>query len=358
MVVLSDRKKRILKAIVEEYINTAEPVGSKSIAENAELNLSSATIRNEMAELEALGYLEKPHTSAGRIPSPKGYRIYVNELMRRQSVSVEEAEEINRSLHRKMRQLDKAISDAGKLTAQLTNYPSYAVAASAPHVTVTRFELVSVDAHTFIIVLLLSTSEVKNKLVQIPAEVPQAMLTKLSSVFNASFTNLPESDMTTELISATERASGDTVGLTAVVAGYTIQVLSEKKSGETYLSGASHLLKQPEYHDVGKAQKLLTYLSESSEQFKLPEPENGENLKITIGPENLAEELKDSSVVVAKYNAGNHMQGLIGVVGPTRMDYSKVAARLSYIAGELSTMFSGTNGMLLPGNEPFEQEEE
>jgi heat-inducible transcriptional repressor len=345
---LSERKKKIIKAVIEEYIATAEPVGSKSIALHAGLGLSSATIRNEMAELEALGYLEQPHTSAGRIPSVKGYRIYVNELMRRQSLSVSEAEEINRSLRKKMRRLDKAVADAGKLTAKLTHYPAYVLAAASSHVTIVRFDLISVDANTFIIVLLLSTNAVKNKLVRLPTSVPAQALVKLATVFNASFTHLSEEQITPQLIASTERASGDSIGLVAVIAGYALQVLSETKSSETYVSGASHLLQQPEFHDVDKAQRLLTYLSDSEGLAKLPSPDPDGSLKITIGPENLAEELKDSSVVVAKYDAGNNMQGLIGVVGPTRMDYAKVSARLAYIANGLSKMFSDSN-FLLPG---------
>ena len=345
---LSERKKKIIKAVIEEYIATAEPVGSKSIAQHAGLGLSSATIRNEMAELEALGYLEQPHTSAGRIPSAKGYRIYVNELMRRQNLSVSEAEEINRSLRKKMRRLDKAISDAGKLTAKLTHYPAYVLSAAPSQVTIHRFDLISVDANTFIIVLLLSTNAVKNKLVRLPIQVPAQALVKLATVFNASFTNLTEEQITPQLIASTERATGDTVGLVAVISGYALQVLSETKSSEAYVSGASHLLQQPEFHDVDKAQRLLTYLSDSDGLAKLPSPDTDGSIKITIGPENLAEELKDSSVVVAKYDAGDNMQGLIGVVGPTRMDYSKVSARLAYIANGLSKMFSDSS-FLLPG---------
>ena len=141
---LSDRKKLILKTIVENYIDTAEPVGSKVIAETCGLNVSSATIRNEMAELESMGYLEQPHTAAGRVPSPKGYRLYVNELMQRHKLSLEEAEVINRNLLQKMQQLDKIISEAGRLTSKLTSYPAYALATAAAQITISRFDLIYV----------------------------------------------------------------------------------------------------------------------------------------------------------------------------------------------------------------------
>ena len=216
---ISQRKKKILaavvRAIVDSYIRTAEPVGSKTIAQIAGLGCSSATIRNELSELTALGYLEQPHTSAGRIPSPQGYRFYVNELMERQRVSVEEAEAINARLSEKMEQLDKLMSDAGKLAGQLTGYP--ALTLSAPRAaTIRRFDLLYIDANTFIIVVLLGDNTVKNKLVHLPFSVEQGQIQKLSALFNAGFTNIPEESVTPVLISATERAARDTMGLTSL----------------------------------------------------------------------------------------------------------------------------------------------
>ena len=181
---LSGRKKKILAAVVEEYIRTAEPVGSKTVAQTAELGCSSATIRNELAELASMGYLEQPHTSAGRVPTPQGYRMYVNELMQRQKLSLEETEEINRSLNDKLRELDKLVSNVGALASSLTNYPAMAIAAPPP-ATIKRFDLIYIDANTFIIVAMMSNNSVKNKLVRLPVSVGQDMIQRLSSVFNA-----------------------------------------------------------------------------------------------------------------------------------------------------------------------------
>ena len=336
---LSDRKKKILRAVVDRYVETAEPVGSKAVA--AELQVSSATVRNEMAELENMGLLEQPHTSAGRTPTSLGYRIYVNELMEQQRLSFEDTELINKALRSRVQQLDKIISEAGRVTSLLTNYPAYALAVATQSVTITRFDLIHVDKHTFVIVAILSNDTVKNKLVHLHFEVDAAMLTKLAAVFNARFTNIPEEEITPALIASTERSTGDTTGLVSIVAGFAIEILMDTKSRETFLTGTSHLLEHPEFRDIDKAQKVLSYLSKDDELLKLPTPDIAGNAKITIGPENLAEELKDSSVVVAKYNAGDSLQGIIGVVGPTRMDYEKVAARLSYIAQGLSWLLSG-----------------
>ena len=336
---LTERKKRILRAIIDEYVATAEPVGSKVIMQKSDLGLSSATIRNEMAELEEAGYLEQPHTSAGRIPSAKGYRVYVNELMNRQRLSVEETEEINQALHAKMRQLDRVISDAGKLTSRLTSLPAYAVTTAAVKVTATRFDLIYLDPTSFITVVMLSCGTVKNRLIHLTSEIQQSDLTRLAAVLNAGFTGKTAEELTPRLIRSTEQALGDNDGLVPMIAGFAIEILSEASTPETFVAGTSHLLKHPEFRDADKAGKLMNFLSEGPGLNQLLSAADGD-LKITIGPENLAEELKDSSVVVASYDAGDNMRGLIGVVGPTRMDYSNVAAKLSYIASGLSRMFA------------------
>ena len=355
---LSERKKKVLAAVVEEYIRTAEPVGSKTVVAAAGLTCSSATIRNELSELTALGFLEQPHTSAGRIPAAAGYRFYVNELMEQRRLSDEETEAINDRLSHRNERPEQLMGDAGRLVGQLTGYP--AVALSGPRaVTVTRFDLIYVDANTFIIVLLLSNSTVRNKLVKLPFSVDGSLINRLSALFNAGFTNLSEQEITPVLISATERAARDNLGLTSIVAAFVIEVLSTDSSGEAMITGESSLLQHPEFRDPDKAHRVISYLSDSQHLMSLPATTvNGGSSKVRmiIGPENLAEELKDSSVIMAEYDAGEGQRGLIGVVGPTRMDYSAVAAKLSYVAEGLSRLLgsgdhpAGFGKMILKGD--------
>ena len=340
---ISDRKKKILAVLVDEYIKTAEPVGSKAIAKLANLGCSSATVRNELAELTEMGYLEQPHTSAGRIPTPAGYRMYENELMEKQKLSLEETEAINRSLNERLTQLDEQMRDVVKLTSQLTDYPALALAAYAP-ATIKRFDLIYIDANTFIIVVMLSNNTVKNKLVHLPVSVDQGMINKLSTLFNANFTNIKNDKITPVLISATERAAGDTMGLTSVIASFVIETLSSHNEIEAYVTGENRLLSQPEYRDPDKAHKLISYLADGSHVLtgSAEELMEGDSeVRVLIGPENIAEELKDSSVVIASYDMGDNTKGLIGVVGPTRMDYSTVAAKLSFLAAGLSRRLGG-----------------
>ena len=343
---ISDRKKKILATIVEAYINTAEPVGSKAIAEGGGLNLSSATIRNEMAELTAMGYLEQPHTSAGRIPSVLGYRLYVTELMERQRLSLEETEKINRSLNLKIEQLDKLMGDVGSLAASLTSYPALALTAPTA-VTAKRFDLIYVDSNTFIIVIMLDNNTVKNKLIHLPFSVEQGMVQKLSTVFNGSFTGLVSGEIDGSLIDSCEQACGDTMGLVSVIAAFTIEALKESTEAKAVVSGTSNLLGLPEFRDPDRARQLMSFLSDGQKLLSLPSGDSVGDVEVLIGPENVAEELKDSSVVIARYDAGDNMRGIIGVVGPTRMDYSGVAAKLSCIAASLSQLLG--SGEAPPG---------
>ena len=341
---ISDRKKKILTVVIESYISTAEPVGSKSIAEIGSLELSSATIRNEMAELTSMGFLEQPHTSAGRTPSPKGYRFYVNELMERQRLTVEEVEEINRGLQLRIKQLDKLMSAASQLASSFTRYPALALT-SPITATVSRFDLIYVDANTFIVVLLLSNKTVHNKLMPLPFSIEQIMLQRLCAVLNTSFTGLAKEAFTPSLMESAELACCDNLGLVSVVAAFTLETLSLANEGEAVVTGASQLLRQPEFRDPDKAHDIMSFLSDKAQFLDLPENGTSDDVQMLIGPENVAEELKDSSVVIARYDAGDNMRGLIGVVGPTRMDYSSVTAKLSYIAAGLTRLLN-TEGAL------------
>ena len=337
---ISERKKKILAALVEEHIRTAEPVGSKVIARIADLGCSSATIRNELSELTSMGYLEQPHTSAGRVPTPAGYRIYVNELMHRQKLSLEETEEIERRLNDKMTQLDSMMSDVGKMASQLTDYPSLMLTSYAP-ATIKRFDLIYIDANTFIIVAMLSNNTVKNKLVHLPISVDSGMIAKLSSLFNANFTGISNEKITPLLINSTERAADDTMGLTAVIASFAMEILAGQSGVEAFVTGENRLLSQPEFRDPDKAHRLMSYLSDGGHLISGNVIDPNSDFTVLIGPENVAEELKDSSVVIASYDMGDNTKGLIGVVGPTRMDYSAVAAKLSFLAAGLSKRLGG-----------------
>ena len=335
---LTERKKRILRVVIENYIETAEPVGSKTIAESSGLDISSATIRNEMADLEELGYLEQPHTSAGRIPSPKGYRLYVNELMDDYRLSIQETQRINQALHLKMAELDRVIDQAGRIVSQLTQYPAFALSSGMERVTIRRFDLLMVERSAFIIVVMTDTNVVRNRLVRLPSDLSEPQLQLLNTLLNTTFTGLTLEQITPELMRVAQHAAGESYGLISLVVSFAIEVLEELEHRKVHTSGIAHLLEHPEYRSLEKAQTLMSYLSEDADPARFPIPK-GDPMSILIGPENVAEALKDTSVVVASYDIGEGMRGVIGVVGPPRMDYAKITARLSYLAQGLSSLF-------------------
>ena len=345
---LTDRKKKVLRSIVDLYIRTAEPVGSKAIAALPDMKYSSATIRNEMADLTALGYLEQPHTSAGRIPSAAGYRLYVDELMMDYRLSIDETKSINVAIEEKMQRVDKMVEKVAKLVSQATNLPAISAASRSSNAVVKRFELIYAGAGSFILVLMMPGDQVVNKLIKLPLNVEESDLKLLSAVLNATMTDLSQEEMTAELMDRVMRSAGAAAALVPVILDFTQETLKSHGSTNMAVYGQSRLLGLPEYQDVDKAQRLMASFDEDALSNLPAVMQNANGTKVLVGPENIAQELKDTSVVMTKFDIGDGMQGMIGVVGPTRMDYAQVTARLSYFAETLSKAFSKPEQPQLP----------
>ena len=338
---LTARKKQILKVVTERYIDAAEPVGSKFIAQAMGGAVSSATIRNELADLTELGYLEQPHTSAGRVPSPKGYRLYVNELMERRSVSDQEAAQINEALGGKMRELDSVIAQAGQMVSSLVSYPAYAAAVGKSSVTVRRYDLLPVDQESFIAVVMTDDSRVRSQLLRSQLPVGAEQLSALANLLNTHFTGAGGAEMGEKLMGLTGQLPPEMFMPLSAAIEYASAVIDQSGRNQVFAAGQTQLLRQPEFQDPIRADGLMSLLTD--QRAELPVLDADTPMQILIGPENVNEALKDASVVVASYDIGDNMRGLIGVVGPTRMDYAAVAARLSYFAESLSKMFGKGN---------------
>lgn len=337
---LSERKKQILKAIIGDYIRTAEPVGSKALTEGHALPFSSATIRNEMSELEEMGYLEKPHTSAGRIPSPRGYRLYVDELMEQPQDTGEEDPSLQSMMQTKVRELDRLIQEAGRLISGLTNYASVAVTPAMTQISIRQFEIIAVDKMNFVIVVVTDSGTVKNKMVRTIANVSKDEAELLTYVLNQTLTGLPLSHITAERFDIVRRAAGLTA-LLAPVAEYIAELIEELSDQKVFLEGTNKLLRFPEYRDMHKAQVLLDYM-EDDRRHLLPATRKIDGIQFFIGPENGENPLSDTSAIYAKYDIGKIGQGVIGIVGPTRMDYAKLSAQLSRFAKGLNKLIAET----------------
>ena len=353
---LTERKKKVLRSVVDLYIRTAEPVGSKAVTELPDMKYSSATIRNEMADLTNLGYLEQPHTSAGRIPSAAGYRLYVDELMADYRLSMDETKSINESLEAKMQKVDKLVEKVAKLVSQATDLPAISMAARQGDATVKRFELISAGAGSFILVVMLSNDEVVNKLIKLPLNVEESDLKILSALLNATMAEISLEEFTPALLDRVMRSAGAAASLVPVIVEFTTDTLRRQGNANMAVAGQMRLLSHPEYRNIDKAQRVINGLDEDALANLPAVMQNANGTKVLVGPENVAEELKDTSVVMTKFDIGDGMQGMIGVVGPTRMDYAKVTARLSYFAESLSKMFAKPDQAQLPAPAEAEQE--
>ena len=347
---LTERKKKVLRSVVDLYIRTAEPVGSKAITELPDMNYSSATIRNEMADLTTMGYLEQPPPSAGRVPSAAGYRMYVDELMMDYRLSVDETKSINNAIEEKMNQVDKLVERVAKLVSQATNLPAISAAARQGNATVLQYNLLRSGTGSIILVLTLPGDQVVNKLIKLPVAIADSDLSLLSALLNTAMTEITAEEFTAEKMDKVMRSAGAAASLVPVIVDFTVETLKKQSSTNVAIAGQARLLGLPEYRDVDKAQRVLSSIDEDA-LSNLPAVMEGANgTKVIVGPENIADELKDTSVVMTKFDIGDGMQGMIGVVGPTRMDYAKVTARLSYFAESLSKMFSKPPSPQLPGS--------
>ena len=345
---LTERKKKVLRSVVDLYIRTAEPVGSKAITELPDMKYSSATIRNEMAELTTMGYLEQPHTSAGRVPAAAGYRLYVDELMADYRLSMDETRSINSAIEEKMQRVDKLVERVAKLVSQATDLPAISMASRHGQFSVKRFDLIMAGAGSFILVAMLSTDEVVNKLIKLPLNVTENDLKVLSALLNATMVELSAEEFTAGLMERVMNSAGSAACLVPVIVDFTVETLRRQTSTNMAVAGQMRLLGQPEYRNIDKAQRVITSLDEESLSNLPAIMQSANGTQVLVGPENVAQELKDTSVVMTKFDIGDGMQGMIGVVGPTRMDYAKVTARLSYFAESLSKMFAKPEQPQLP----------
>ncbi|MBQ7173314.1 MAG: heat-inducible transcription repressor HrcA [Clostridia bacterium] len=345
---LSERKKQILKAIVQAHIEGGEPVGSKYILENQHLNCSSATIRNEMAELENLGYLEQPHASAGRVPSEQGYRFYVDSLVEHYVMTANEVAQINRLLRAKMGELDQILVEASNLAANLTNYTAIAIKPRASLVTVSKFETIYLEPDHYILVAVSSTGSVKSKHLQTKEPVTPEALENLSGVLNMLMINLSADQITLPHMMKLEALLGNDAHLAADVIKAIYDLLKELDDGEVKVSGLDRLLQYPEYSDMGQLQALLGTLENKEEFLDLVSKNEGEDVSVLIGSESEVKVMNNSALVFKPIIKDGKTLGAIGVLGPRRMDYAKVLGTLEGLSGNIADLI-GTGNQITGG---------
>jgi len=338
---LSERKKLILKTLVEAHIEGGEPVGSKYIMQNNLLSCSSATIRNEMAELEQMGYLVQPHTSAGRVPSELGYRFYVDSLVEQYAKTSREVVQINQLLKAKMAEIDQILDTASRLASSMTNYTGIAIKPKASSVTMTKFEVVSIDDHTFAMLMITSSGTVKTKKVKILGEVREESLRRLAELFNGCLCGLSADMITLPIIMELENAMGDDAYLINPAVKSVYEVMNEIDGGEMRLSGINHLLKYPEYSDTQEFGQLLGTLESQDEILDLVSSSENDDINVLIGSESPVKVMNNSSLVFKPIKKNGRTVGVIGVLGPRRMNYKQVLQTIGEITESISSIIDG-----------------
>ena len=327
----------ILRAIIQNYLETGEPVGSRTISKYTDLNLSSATIRNEMSDLEEMGYIIQPHTSAGRIPSDKGYRLYVDMLMQDKQM---EMDNLKLELNAKSEKLDSILKEAAKVIAVNTNYASMITAPRYRKHRIKFLQLTQVDPESLLTVIILDGNIVKNNLIHTDEELTSETLLKLNLMLNTFLQGLDLQEINASVIQKIRNESGGYSSLISDILDV-IATSMESEEIEAYTSGSTNIFKYPELNDSEKASGLLNALEEKKQLTELmyQEGDSERGIQVYIGDESPIEATKDCSVVTATYHIEEGVYGKIGIIGPRRMDYEKVVGTLKNLMSELDQIF-------------------
>lgn len=336
---LGDRKMKILQTIIKTYLETGEPVGSRTISKYADLNLSSATIRNEMADLEDLGYIVQPHTSAGRIPSDKGYRWYVDMLMDEKEQEVTEMKE---QMLQKADKMDQLLKQAAKVLAANTNYATMISAPTYNRNKLKFIQLSQVDENQIIAVIVMEGNIIKNKIVTVDEELSNETLLKLNMLLNTNLTGMSIEEINLGMIARLKEQAGIHSEVISDVLDAVANVI-QVDDLEIYTSGATNIFKYPELSDRQSAQEIISAFEEKQQLASIVTQtladEENKGIQVYIGNETPVQNMKDCSVVTATYELGEGMQGTIGIVGPKRMDYEHVMKTLKTLMAELDAIF-------------------
>ena len=338
---LDDRKLKILQAIIKNYLETGEPVGSRTISKYTDLNLSSATIRNEMADLEELGYIVQPHTSAGRIPTDKGYRLYVDTMMQEK---VDEVNNMRDDLLEKADRMENLLQQVAKLLAANTNYATMVTTPKYRSRKIKFIQLTDVDAYQVLAVIVLEGNIVKNRMFRSDVALVKEEVLKLNLALNTFLQGLDIEEINIGLIQKLKSQVGAYQELVSEILDAIATAIQEEGDIRVYTSGATNILKYPELSDMNKARDILSTLENKEELTQFVDggdikPDEKRGIQVYIGDETKVDSMKDCSVVTATYEIEEGIYGKVGIIGPKRMDYERVVGTLQNMMGQLDDIF-------------------
>lgn len=337
---LDERKQKILEAIIHNYMESGEPVGSRTVSKFTDLNLSSATIRNEMADLEEMGYILQPHTSAGRIPSDKAYRLYVDTVLRNQEKEVDDAKGI---LIEKADKIDLLLQQVAKLLAENTNYTTMVSKPRYEHKKIKFTQLNQISDSQILVIVVLDNNHVNNKFINLAAPIEDNVLAQLNFMINAALNGLDVTEINMAIMQQIKEKAGEYGELASSILDCIGEALSDEETSEVYTSGATNILKYPELSDKEKMVDLLSTFEEKQRleawvNDEATDPEE-HGIQVYIGEESPVASMRDCSVVTATYQIKEGVYGKIGIVGPKRMDYEKVVGTLESCMQQLDDIF-------------------
>lgn len=337
---MDERKRKLLKAIVKDYVDTAEPVGSRTIAKKYDLGVSSATIRNEMSDLEELGYIEQPHVSAGRIPSQKGYRYFVDYLMEKEKIDPQEILAINNLFSHKLIEVEEILKESCRLLSHLTNYTALV---ALPHMqgdTLNYLQLLLVGVNQVLVVMVTKNGLVNNRVFDFQNPIGLEVLPEWEKYLRGKFLDMDITVVNEKLLEEMTKLFAGKYEANMPVIPKKIQPgILGGSDHKVFLGGSSNMLKQPEFRDIDKVKYILELLEQDEQIKNLMVPVKEDAVNVSIGLELPYEEMKECSLVTATYSVDGKIIGTVGVLGPTRMAYSKTVSMVDYMAKQLSDIF-------------------
>ena len=333
---LDDRKTKILRAIIHSYITSAEPIGSRTISKKYDLGVSSATIRNEMSDLEDLGYLTQPHTSAGRIPSDKAYRLYVNQLLLGRNFTLGNKEIIKKSLLDEIGEMEQVLQNAAKILSNITNYTSLVIAPQINQSKLKHIQLIPVDESKVLVVIVTESGVVKNSILRFNNNFTYDDLSKISNLLNDKLRGKIIGKIGNDIIESLVEEMFLYRNMLNNIIPVINKSVEDINTNNLYSDGITNIFNFPEYNDIAKAKSFLSFIEDKNSVFQMLLNSGFKEIEIKIGTENNYEEIKECSLITATYSFKGKTIGKIGVIGPTRMDYSKVISVVKSIATNLS----------------------
>lgn len=330
---LEDRKQKILQIVIHHYIRTAKPVGSQTIIEHYDFDLSSATIRNILSSLEKEGYLTHPHTSSGRVPTDKGYRFYVDRLMQLQQLTHAEEERIEQEYESQRLELDRVMQETSRMLSLLSHYTGFVLSPSLADERIKRLELLKIDRDKILAVIVTESGQVRNKIMVFDEEVSDKELAGVNRLINKNITGLNIRDIGKELFDQLYREKAKQIKYLNLLDKMLHQAFDLERAGELYLEGTSNILEQPEFGNYEQIRNIFKVIDEKKMLCELLEQKiENQGVRVLIGQENSCRDLQECSIVTSTYKAGDKTMGALGIIGPKRMEYSKMIALVDYFS--------------------------